>query len=1125
MARAFNITFKDEAIQTVDLKAGTWTFHALVNADTYTIGLNDTLGVWHNYDLSDQTGIGWYDVEETITTTFDTVQISLLNNVGTAQVMYPMFEKGARRSVKRPHELDIEEAAIIKSASWEINTSSPVIYKDSPDVSTEGVHTPVTVTGRHWVGGVMTEEGFLTVTANGDTEAVIASASPVTIAPANNAAKSYYTIRLYNTSAKNELLDYENIPVVFKGASGVDALRLHIDNPVDALPADADGNVLTFAGTGTNIRVYEGAVELNYDGAGLTNGTFKVVATPTNITPGVMTDGGNFCAVADATAMPIAEVKASISYLVTGKTLLGASFSLVGEQNFNKGKMGQPGADGYTPQKGVDYFDGIDGIDGTSKYLWVRYSQVADGTGFVTDPTGALYIGISVTETAVAPTLKTGYSWSLIKGSDGINGEDGLNGQTSYLHIKYSNDGGSTFTGNTGEDVGAWIGTYVDFTQSDSTNVTAYTWNKVKGETGDAVYVEYSIDGSTLWHTTFATGDIFMRQKTGVSGTWSAAIRIVGEKGTDGKYTSYQFAKNTSLTVAPTTGWQDAPPTIATGEHLWMRKGEVIPPATVPSTWSAAVRISGEKGADGADGADGAGSQEIYILGNTVPATPVGDAPAGWLTYPPTPILSNRYCYVSTRTKPQGGVWSAWSAPTLFKEYVSNKIIMGWWSATISYKMSEAGIPVVKVDDGVGGFDVYELKVATATTGAIPSGSTGLTEWNQVSSVEFIYMQDAYVENLQAQLISTVTVNLKEEGSAIVTAGISGVQGTNMDAPAFWAGGDYNSALNNTAGVVFRHNSTGKVGVLSVDSNGNIKLMDVADPTVIRLMFSKSAIPTAADILSTTQYGQSVTNTSVSRTTSGTTTLLNGISITQNSSKLTFTGVLTVSAELDVMHGYTSGTALIEILLVKSADIVETFLIGSIGGNLDTNYPTLNATYNLNHESINGIGDYTIQIRSTFVNVVSQRGGISGTSTLAWSFVRDIRRFEFGLDGFMAWYTNLHLHLTETGGVDGQAPADKWNVPGVLAKGRVNVDGTRSSTYLWGAKNNAASNATVSSGTYTVPVNMPNGNYSVFITPMDASRSYRLVSTSSTNFVVAFTNLAGSAIATNFEYMIVGNNY
>lgn len=43
-------------------------------------------------------------------------------------------------------------------------------------------------------------------------------------------------------------------------------------------------------------------------------------------------------------------------------------------------------------------------------------------------------------------------------GKDGTNGTDGSNGEdgkTSYLHIKYSNDGGTTFTGNNGEDPGS----------------------------------------------------------------------------------------------------------------------------------------------------------------------------------------------------------------------------------------------------------------------------------------------------------------------------------------------------------------------------------------------------------------------------------------------------------------------------------------------------------------------------------------------------------------------------------------------------------------------------------------------------------------------------------------------
>lgn len=164
---------------------------------------------------------------------------------------------------------------------------------------------------------------------------------------------------------------------------------------------------------------------------------------------------------------------------------------------------GADGKDGYTPIKGVDYFDGVDGQngkDGSSSFLWIRYSQNADGSNMTTDPTGAKYIGVATTKTSTAPTNNTDYQWSLVKGTDGVKGEKGADGQTSYLHIKYSNDGGKTFTANGGETVGDWIGTYVDFTELDSTNVTDYTWNKVKGDQGpQGVQGPKGADGQSLY--------------------------------------------------------------------------------------------------------------------------------------------------------------------------------------------------------------------------------------------------------------------------------------------------------------------------------------------------------------------------------------------------------------------------------------------------------------------------------------------------------------------------------------------------------------------------------------------------------------------------------------------------
>ncbi|MCH4242260.1 MAG: hypothetical protein LKF81_10240, partial [Prevotella sp.] len=68
-----------------------------------------------------------------------------------------------------------------------------------------------------------------------------------------------------------------------------------------------------------------------------------------------------------------------------------------------------------------------------------------------------------------------------IKGEKGDTGATGASGQTSYFHIKYSN---SSDGSNMNETGGMYIGTYVDFTQADSTDKTKYTWVLVKGAQG-----------------------------------------------------------------------------------------------------------------------------------------------------------------------------------------------------------------------------------------------------------------------------------------------------------------------------------------------------------------------------------------------------------------------------------------------------------------------------------------------------------------------------------------------------------------------------------------------------------------------------------------------------------------
>jgi hypothetical protein len=128
-----------------------------------------------------------------------------------------------------------------------------------------------------------------------------------------------------------------------------------------------------------------------------------------------------------------------------------------------------------------------------------------------------------------------------------------------------------------------------------------------KGDKGDAappLKAQYSIDGVTNWTDVFFTGQKYMRTSNDNGLTWSTAMKIVGEDGSDGAYVEYQFSKNTSSSTAPTTGWQDAPPVLNVGEYLWMRTRQVDSNGTV-GAWSTATRISGDKGDQGPKGDKG----------------------------------------------------------------------------------------------------------------------------------------------------------------------------------------------------------------------------------------------------------------------------------------------------------------------------------------------------------------------------------------------------------------------------------------------------------------------------------------------------------------------------------------
>lgn len=162
----------------------------------------------------------------------------------------------------------------------------------------------------------------------------------------------------------------------------------------------------------------------------------------------------------------------------TGSVTIKAIYSnLIAEKIFSVAKVRQ----------GDQGIPGTSGLDGKTSYFHVKYSPNPDGNPMSETPD--TYIGTYVDFISEDSNNPSDYTWCRLEGipgTDGIPGKNGENGQTSYLHIKYSNDNGETFTENDGEEPGNYIGQYVDFVQKDSTDPADYKWALIRGATGVA---------------------------------------------------------------------------------------------------------------------------------------------------------------------------------------------------------------------------------------------------------------------------------------------------------------------------------------------------------------------------------------------------------------------------------------------------------------------------------------------------------------------------------------------------------------------------------------------------------------------------------------------------------------
>lgn len=238
-------------------------------------------------------------------------------------------------------------------------------------------------------------------------------------------------------------------------------------------------------------------------------------------------------------------------------------------------------------------FDGADGVDGEGvEYIFTRTETEDPGT--VPDvPDVAEYDNPPAPWTDDPTGVDATYRYEWVSKRNKVEGVWGAFSSPS-IWARYSYDG----------QPGNWT-SYV-FKNSDTEPAKPTSSDPIPSGWSDAP------TGVGIWWMSKATIDA----STGKAGAWSTPIRVTGEDGEPGPHTDFKYAKNNSTTTAPAlvktdrtpAGWSDTPPSLSSGEYLWMTQAEIDADDNLlhPTVgWATPVRISGEQGPKGDDGAPG----------------------------------------------------------------------------------------------------------------------------------------------------------------------------------------------------------------------------------------------------------------------------------------------------------------------------------------------------------------------------------------------------------------------------------------------------------------------------------------------------------------------------------------
>ena len=226
----------------------------------------------------------------------------------------------------------------------------------------------------------------------------------------------------------------------------------------------------------------------------------------------------------------------------------------------------------------------------------IRFADDVLGTNM--NDTSGKYIGVITTKKPVEQLTPDDFTWVLIEGPRGLEGPPGQQGPPGR-------DGVDGIAGRDGVGIAATDITYYLSTSGITTPTTGWSSS-----------VPTLIQGRYLWTRTIWTYSDGQRE-TGYQVTYIGQDGNRGKDGLPGKdgvgisSTSITYARSTSGTSAPTSGWTSAVPSVPPGQYLWTKTVWTYSDNTNETGHS--VAKMGTDGAQGTPGPKGVDGKTPYI--------------------------------------------------------------------------------------------------------------------------------------------------------------------------------------------------------------------------------------------------------------------------------------------------------------------------------------------------------------------------------------------------------------------------------------------------------------------------------------------------------------------------------